>query len=440
MGKIEKYIEEIDDKNIKFNIKLFPIYYSFSYDFLFFYAIEFVFLSQVKNFTSSQILLLDSMIPLFCLLFNIPVTLFIERNGKRKSLVIGNICMSICLFLVIISRSYIGIIVAFLFNSFGFCFKRLTETNILAESINIKSKKEKSLFALAYSTGLKNYLILDGVTSFFIGLTYEINGYLPMMISLIFTIVSTILSACFKKTDVEAREKAKSKPKKSFIKEYKEQLAELKKSFAKFIKSERLRALMLFIFLFSGFAYGSYSLRETLMVEYYEVNAVAFGIIIASLTVIGGLAEILHEKIRKLFKNRTLTFISILFISTFILIYLISIANLDMNVKLGLTLILFAVQYSSDSLYMGFENTYQKNFTTNKIRVKISAIIEIIKNLSNSLMTFIFSFLVGTFAINLVFLYIGIAFAIIFVAVLSYMKPRFGLKKEQYDKSEIFSR
>jgi len=65
MGKIEKYIEEIDDKNIKFNIKLFPIYYSFSYDFLFFYAIEFVFLSQVKNFTSSQILLLDSMIPHF---------------------------------------------------------------------------------------------------------------------------------------------------------------------------------------------------------------------------------------------------------------------------------------------------------------------------------------------------------------------------------------
>ncbi len=438
MRKIEKYIEEIDDKNIKFNIKLFPIYYSFSYDFLFFYAIEFVFFSQIKNFTSSQILLLDSMIPLFCLLFNIPVTLFIERNGKRKSLVIGNICMCICLFLIILSRSYIGIIVAFLFNSFGFCFKRLTETNILAESINIRSKKEKSLFALAYSTGLKNYLILDGVTSFFIGLTYEINGYLPMIISLIFTIVSTILSACFRKTDVEAR--GKPKPKKSFIKEYKTQLTELKKSFAKFIKSGRLRALMLFIFLFSGFAYGSYSLRETLMVEFYEVNAVAFGIIIASLTVIGGLAEILHEKIHKLFKNRTLTFISIMFVMTFLLVFLISISNLDMNVKLGLTLVLFAVQYSSDSLYMGFENTYQKNFTTNKIRVKISAIIEIIKNLSNSMLTFIFSLLVGVFDINFVFLYIGIAFAIIFLVALSYMRPRFGLKKEEYDKSEIFSR
>ena len=42
---------------------------------------------------------------------------------------------------MILSQTFIGIIFAFMFNSIGFCFKRLTETNILAESINIKNKK-----------------------------------------------------------------------------------------------------------------------------------------------------------------------------------------------------------------------------------------------------------------------------------------------------------
>ena len=50
MRKIEKYIENINDKNVKYNVKLFPIYYMFANDFLFFYAIEFVFLLQIKNF------------------------------------------------------------------------------------------------------------------------------------------------------------------------------------------------------------------------------------------------------------------------------------------------------------------------------------------------------------------------------------------------------
>lgn len=101
---------------------------------------------------------------------------------------------------------------------------------------------------------------------------------------------------------------------------------------------------------------------------------------------------------------------------------------------------MFSIQYSIDTLYIGFENTYQKNFTTNKIRVKISSVIEIIKNLSNFLIAFIFSFLVGNFDIDKNFLYIATVFTIIFIFVLLYLKPRFGLRKEQYDKSEIFSK
>lgn len=46
MKKMEKYIEKLDDKNVKYNVKLFPIYYMFANDFLFFYAIEFFFITN----------------------------------------------------------------------------------------------------------------------------------------------------------------------------------------------------------------------------------------------------------------------------------------------------------------------------------------------------------------------------------------------------------
>ena len=298
MKKLENYIDEMKDRNVKRNVRLFPAYYMFACDFLFFYAIEFVFLTQAKGFSSAQVLLVDALIPLCSIFLNIPLTLFVERIGKRKSLVLGNISMCICLLLIIVSKSLAQVLIAFVFNSIGFCLKNLTETNVLAESIDMKEKAGKSLFSLAYSTGFKNYLILDGITSFFIGLTYAVNPYLPMIISLAFTVIATCLSTCFVKTEHEKKEEKRQR--KSFIKEYKKEVVDLKTSFIRFIKSGRLSALMLFVFFFQGLGYGSYSVRETMLLDYFEINATTFGIIIASLTILGGLAR---NDARKITKN-----------------------------------------------------------------------------------------------------------------------------------------
>ena len=438
MKRIENYIDEMKDKNIKRNVRLFPAYYMFACDFLFFYAIEFVFLTQVKGFSSAQVLLLDAMIPLFSILFNIPITLFVERVGKHRSLVLGNISMCLCLLLIILSQNLTQVIIAFLFNSIGFCLKNLTETNVLAESIDMKNKTGKSLFALAYSTGYKNYLILDGITSFFIGLTYAVNPYLPIIISLAFTVIATCLSTCFRKTPSEIREDKKQKQ--SFLKEYKFQLKDLFKSFGRFLKSGRLSALMLFVFFFNGFGYGSYSVREAMLLDHFNVDATMFGIIIASLTVIAGISSLCQEKLQKIFKNRTFTVLSLTFVGSYFAAFYITRLNIDSNVQLGIILALFAIQYCIETLYFDFLATYQKNFTVNKVRVKISSVFDILRYASNFIMALAFSRLVDNFEIDWVFLYIGIAFLIIMTCVLMYMKPRFGLKPEEYKPSELFNK
>lgn len=49
--------QKIQDK--KTNTKLFPIYKMFSWDLLFYYSIIYLFLTQAKNFSASEVLLAE---------------------------------------------------------------------------------------------------------------------------------------------------------------------------------------------------------------------------------------------------------------------------------------------------------------------------------------------------------------------------------------------
>ena len=78
----------LEDKR-KFNIKLYPIYKMFSWDLLFYYAISFLFLTEVKGFSGSDVVLLDvSMYTLFKCISQLPSTIITDKLGKRMSLIV----------------------------------------------------------------------------------------------------------------------------------------------------------------------------------------------------------------------------------------------------------------------------------------------------------------------------------------------------------------
>ena len=62
----------IEEKQ-KFNRRLFPVYKMFAWDLLFYYAISFLFLTEVKHFTASDVVLIDvSLYTLFKFLLQLP--------------------------------------------------------------------------------------------------------------------------------------------------------------------------------------------------------------------------------------------------------------------------------------------------------------------------------------------------------------------------------
>ena len=75
------------------NQTLYKFYKMFSWDLLFYYAISFLFLHETKGLSTSQIIFADAFYPLFTIILQLPCTILVEKFGKKKSLILGNLSL-----------------------------------------------------------------------------------------------------------------------------------------------------------------------------------------------------------------------------------------------------------------------------------------------------------------------------------------------------------
>ena len=130
-----KETKEEKQRMRKTNMKLFPIYKMLSWDLLFYYTINFLFLTQIKNISASDVVLTDSMYALFVMILQIPISIIIAILGKKKSMVIGNIMLVVHMLIIIFSRNIYDLIFANFISAFGFGIKDTVQTALLKESI-----------------------------------------------------------------------------------------------------------------------------------------------------------------------------------------------------------------------------------------------------------------------------------------------------------------
>ena len=101
------------------NVKLFPKYRQISRDFLFFYTINVLFLTQIKKIDISAVVLIDTFYALFLVLMQVPGTWIVERIGRRRGIILGNIFNCLYLITVINSINLTSLICAELMCSFA---------------------------------------------------------------------------------------------------------------------------------------------------------------------------------------------------------------------------------------------------------------------------------------------------------------------------------
>lgn len=412
------------------NAKLYPIYKMFSWDLLFFYSIEFLFYTITKKVTASEVLIINGFYLLFKIIMQIPAVTITDFLGKRRSTIIGNILLIIYMLILICFPGAISVIIADLVFALGYNIKTIAESNLLYDSVSTRGGE--GLYSKLDAKGGSFYYILDGIASLVAGYLFVINNYLPMLICLLFIIISTILSFKFK--DVYEVDK-NTKRDLGLANTLKDYGMDLKVCFEFILKSKRMKAFILFQMVLYSVIEIIDTYNSDLLIN-IGIPEQQFSMIFAVLTLIAGIALSLKRPIEKKFKNRTLAFISLMYIGACIIIGIVS-SIFEGQMVIPIILIMCTIQKINVSLWYIFEPKYLKNFTTENMRNKITFAYEFIGGIVASFFSILGGLLLNILNVKHAFLVVGILALISIIIVLNYMKTRFGLKPEEYKKEDI---
>ena len=410
----------------KRNMKLYPICRALGWDYIFFYTTNFLFLTQVKNIDPADVVLIDSFYALFGIVMQIPATFIIEYLGRRRSIILANFLNCMYMIIIMFSKNLFNLITAELLSSLAFAIKDSAEPALLNESIPA-SRYKGQIFAKINQKGISNYYIINAISTILSGFFYDINPYIPISLALVTTVFLTILS----KSYVEPPVMQNKKRKKYDFSEFKN----LKDSFKFILKSERLKALILFSAIVTGI-FSILSTYEISLLENLDIDAKYLGIIFAILGIICGIVTKKQEKFHKKYRNRSLCLILGGLGIAIIISGISAIIATKYRMFIIFIIVAYIIRYAYKGIYHPLMDKYLRNFSNEEIDTKIFTSKNFLGSIISAIIGIFASFILDRLDIAICMIIIGLIAIILTIIMNSYMKTRVGLKPEEYSSEE----
>lgn len=404
---------------MKYNRRIFPLYKGFGWDPLFYSAIIFLFLTEVKGIVPAKVMYAEAIYSLFLLLLQIPAVLVIERIGSRKALILGTTFATIQIVMMIFANNFTFLVIAYFMSAFGNAIKDIARNTLLYDSTTVCTGKNS--FGNINAKGSSLSYALSAITSVFTGYLFVINPYIPLVLSTLVSILAIILAYRFEEVNTKTNRKTSIS----------DSIKDIKQGFIFIIHSKRLRALFLFISVFVGVLMMISTYEKSLLTDLH-VSPEYFGIIFAILTLVQCFSVKYQEKIHNTFRNKTLTFLSVPVFISFIIAGFITNISLDYTFTIIIVMFSFFIHHFFRGPYWVIEDRYVTNFTTSDIRAKILSTSNLIKNLGEIIISFIGGLLLEFYTTSKAYLIIGLLGLITILLILIYMKKRIGLRPEEY--------
>lgn len=405
------------------NVKLFPIYKLFSYDVLFYYAISILYLTATKGFSLSQVALLSSIYSLSAIISQIPASIIADKIGLRTSMIIGNIFIIIWGVFYLTIPSFSIIMVGELCCAFGFALKGVSESPFIYSSL--KKINRVSEYAKVESKGSSLYFVVEAIASIVAGYLYFINPYLPIIFACICALIATLLAFNMKPIKTQNKD----------VKTAKERFTEMFSGFKFIFKSKRLHAILIFACVFYGVLSLSYLYIKTYLND-INVSSTVFGYIFAAASVAAAIGSMVQDKIEKKHRNKTLSTVSITYISSFVLLGLFALIFKDYYALLTIGIIVFLIQSLLKGAYRIIIKEYVSRYTTSSIRSKLMSIYYLAESFGSTILMFVASKTIDLVPIGLSYCIFGLALFIIMIFILNYMSSRVGLDPSKYSKND----
>ena len=419
---------DIETQKRKQNMRLYSMYRAISMDLFFIYAIDFLFLTQVKNISASDVVLKTSFYAFFMIVLQLPANIFIDKIGIRKSVILANIFNAIYFLIIIFSRNLQDLIVAEFFSALCFSIKDVSDTTLLNISIPDTDKKG-DIFSKIEGKGNQNYYYINAISSVLAGFLYTINPYIPMILGTVIAVFAIVLSLGFQEIESDTD----TNKEKFSTSEY---MNDLVKSFKFIIKSNRIRSLILY----SGIMWGTFCLISTYrasLLEEVGISATWIAIVAAIVGIASGIGSKYQLQFHKMFKNKSLSVLAITTAVTILLSGIVGLTNMNPNTIMICVTIFFIISNLDKGIFGVLMTRYLGNFANETILPKIYSINNISRNLFRMIIGFLGSFILNVTNTANSLILTGIIFVIVIIALISYMKTRTGLKPEEYKKEDI---
>ena len=419
--------KEETQKMRKRNMKLFPIYKKLGWDYLFYYTIDFLFLTQIKGISASDVVLKGTFYSLFIVILQIPSNIIVEFLGRKNSIVLANVLNCFYMVVIMLSRNLGDLIFAEFIAAIAFSIKEVTEPSLLNESIP-PSKNKSKIYAKINSKGTSGFFVINAITKIAAGFLFAINGYIPIICSLTILVIVVIISIGF----IEPV-KRKKQNKNELLN--KKQIKEIKDGFSYILKSERLKALVLSstanITLIVILMNYTVSLLEDL-----NISSAIIGIIAAVGSLISAFASKGQEKFHQKLTNKSLFVISMMLSISTIIAGISGLLTEKYIELLIIVILMYMINYFAQGMYYTIIDRYLRNFSNEKIDVKIFSAKNFFGNFGRILGGLMASFLLSRMKTAYCMIIIGILFAIIYLLIGRYMKTRVGLRPDEYSEEE----
>lgn len=425
--------EIILEKNKRKNILVYFFYKAFAFDLLFYYATSFIFLNNYKGLSFAEIVFADSFFPFFKVLMQIPLTIFVERHGKRAGLIIGSLSLVIYMILILGCNSMYILLIADFFMAIGFVFKILCESNILYDSLPPSTNKQKK-FSKIDGRSSAFYYVFESISCVISGLLYLKNPAIPMVLSLICTTIAFLLSHLFVDVPEDiSNENEDHYQDRASVKHY---MRNLKNAFKFIFSSGRLKSLIYFNAFFMSLIYLLINYRRSLLSE-IGISAQNIGIIFAILGLLSAVSAALSNKFNKILKNKTLTYFGLYYSISIILSGLVVVLKLQIPIIVITIILMLGIQFAIKGPYQTLIRQYLSSFSTSSMRVKIMSASNILEGLVTGIISLIGAWLLTFTDTANASLAIGTASLLLTVVLIIYMTPRLGLQPHQYPKKDI---
>ena len=383
----------------KKNMRIYSVHRMLTFDLLFYYAIKFLFLTQVKGFTASDIVVVSAFLGLFKVLFQIPITVVIDKIGNRRSLIIADLFQATSVTVIMLSNSLPVLIVGNLFGAIAVAMKDVAEPGLLNSSIpDVKEKSQ--IYSRIDGKSVGNFYYISAFSAIVSGFLFDINGYIPMTICVIILLISALLATGFTElTPVQKQEDIK--------KYYKTYFRDLKLAY------------------------------EMGLLDEMGLSASITGIIYAIMQIVAGISSKHHEKIHQKYKNKTLSIVGVSYTLACLMAGIIAVTGLPYWLIIGIIVATYAVRYLSTGFYYVLIKKYITNFTNGEVANKVYSAHSFVIGLGNLIICAFGAIISSNFSVKHSMIIFGIVFFTIMILILNYMRTRVGLDPNSYRKKDI---